>query len=118
MSGGVFAGDPGVSRREFDMLAGQLGALSARIDRLDATGTRGTVAAVGVVQVQLADLAKDLGAVTGRLDSHERDHQATARQADRDRTARARYRLTSAIAGVSALGGIYGMLLYLAAHLH
>lgn len=100
------------------MLAREVGRLGAALSSLDATGTRGTVAAVGVVQVQITELTRDVGGVSARLDQHESEHRETARAAERERVSRSRYRVSTFIAGVSALGGVYGLLFYVAAHLH
>jgi hypothetical protein len=108
----------GVSRGEFDMLAHQVAALGVQLASLDMNGTRGTIAAVGVVQVQLSNLHGDVGSLTTRLDRHEDEHRRALEQAERDRVARSRYRVTSIIAGVSAIGGLYGILLYVASQLH
>lgn len=106
------------SRGEFDMLARQVGQLGVQLAGLDASGTRGTVAALGVVQVQITDLKSDVAELRARVDLHEQQHQVARDQAERDRISRDRYRLSSAIAGVSAFGAIFGALLYVAAHLH
>ena len=68
------------------MLASQVSENQRRIDVIDQSGTRG----VGVVQVQLTDLAKDVARLSARLDQHEGEHQAEAR----DR-ASARWRLAA-----------------------
>lgn len=101
------------SRGEFDMLARHVSYLAAGLDAARSTGAQ-----LGVVQVQIGDLRGDVGAVATRLDLHEGEHRRAAELAAKDRISRARFRVTTFVAGVSALGGVYGLLLYLAAHLH
>lgn len=75
-----------VSRGEFDMLARTVAENGRRLDTIDMSGTRG----VGVVQVQLTELAKDVSALTTRMDRHIDDHEKEekARLAQRRTTAR------------------------------
>jgi len=77
-----------VSRGMFDMLAAQVAANALRLDTIDQGGTRG----VGIVQVQLTDLAKDVAMLGTRLDKHEQEHELEAR----DR-ASVRWRLTGLV---------------------
>lgn len=87
------------TRREFDRLA-------ARIDAMDAGGTRG----MSVVQAQVGELIKDVSALQTKIESHELAHVAEARQRDIDRRESRRYALTTIIAAVATLIAVMALL--------
>jgi hypothetical protein len=64
-----------VSREEFRMLADRVGGNERRLDEIDRSGTRG----VGVLAVQLTELAKDMAAHEVKHDQ-ERDRRAANRK--------------------------------------
>jgi hypothetical protein len=84
-----------VTRGEFDMLKSQVTDSARRIDAIDQSGTRG----VGIVQVQLTDLAKDVAALGARMDTHDREHESEAR----DRRSSRRWMVATAIAFMAML---------------
>jgi hypothetical protein len=96
-----------VWRRDFDRL-------SARVDAIDREGSRG----VAVLQTQMTDLAKDVAELKGEASSwqatHERAHQAEAR----DRISGRRWLVTTGIAGLAAMATAIGLLIDIAAHIH
>lgn len=109
---------PEVTRGEFEMLRQQVGDNARRLDSIDASGTRG----VGIVQVQLTDLAKDVAALRAqlhedvaglekRLDDHDTYHREQERQGIVSR----RWIITTWIA---VLVAVEGPLLYLVAQQH
>lgn len=96
-----------VTRGEFEMLR-QLAADNARrLEAIDVSGTRG----VGVVQVQLTDLAKDLASLASRMDHHDKEHM----QDQRDRAAGRRWMAGTVIGFLAAIEVPLGWLI---AHLH
>lgn len=106
------------SQRELDLLR-------SRVDLMDAQGTRGTAAAVGIMATQLQDLAKDLAAQreATRLwqDRHEAAHQgdAKARAAEvRARAVARRWLIGVCISALVLLVAILSMLLQLAGRMH
>ena len=99
--------EPAASQRETD-------ALARRIDQLDEHGTRGTVAAVGVVQTQLAQAISSIGELKGRMDSHEREHQRDAQA----RVAARRWMVATVIGAVAAFGTVIGLLVELVNRAH
>lgn len=69
--------------------------LVARLDHIDETGTRG----VGVVAVQIQQLAKDITAEGLKIEAHINEH----RQAERDRVKGRRWLIGTVIAAVAAV---------------
>jgi hypothetical protein len=90
-----------VTRGEFDMLARRVDENARRLDSIDSTGTRG----VGVLQLQITDLAKDFAA-------HEKQHEI---QESRRAGAR-RWAWSMAVAGVASMAAALGLLVDIATH--
>lgn len=88
--------------------------LAERVERIDQTGTRG----VGVIQVQITELAKDLAELKGETNawqaSHERQHSDDVAA----RTMGRRWMIGSVIAGAAAAGTIIAMLADIVAQVH
>lgn len=103
----------GISKREFDMLAGQVSGNARRVDAIDQGGTRG----VGVLQLQVAELIRDVSALSTRMDGHETRHGREAQQAAEQRRSSRRFAITTAIAAIAAVGGLYGLLIAVVAGL-
>ena len=103
-----------VTRGEFDLLRTMVTQTQARVEGLDAVGTKG----VAVVQAQLVDLAKDvvrLEADMGkRFDAHDRVHKDEAQA----RVSSRRWVIGITIAGFTALGGILSVVIEILIHLH
>jgi hypothetical protein len=74
-----------------------------RLDTIDSTGTRG----VGVLQIQITDLAKDFAA-------HEAKHEADESR----RSSARRWAWSFAAAGVASMAAVLGLLADIATHLH
>lgn len=87
------------TRREFD-------ALTARVNSIDAGGTRG----MSVVQAQVGELIKDVSELRTKIESHELAHVAEARQRDIDRREARRYALTTIIAAIATLVAVMALL--------
>lgn len=81
--------DP-VTRAEFEMLAKQVSEQYRRLEAIDAGGTRG----VGVLQLQITDLAKDFAA-------HEKQHEILEVR----RVAGRRWAIALAVAAIAAIDG-------------
>jgi hypothetical protein len=92
-----------VSRGEFTMLAARVEENARRLEIIDTSGTRG----VGVLQLQITDLAKDFAA-------HEKMHEI----ADARRTSGRRWAWTFAAAGLASVAAILTLLADIASKLH
>ena len=84
------------TRRELDRLW-------ARVDAMDANGTRG----IAIVQSQLSEVIKDLAKLEGRIEVHDQVHV----QESRDRVSGRRWMASTAIAVLVLLVAIIGLLL-------
>jgi hypothetical protein len=96
-----------VTRGEFSLLVRQVQDNAARLEGLDSTGTRG----VGIVQVQLTDLSKDVARLTARMDTHEVEH----RRDQQERKAARRWQIT---AWIALLAMLEGPIIYIISQLH
>jgi len=85
--------DEQVSRGEFTMLANTVSENQRRLDMIDQSGTRG----VGVLQVQITDLAKDIARLDLRLDGHEHEHEV-----ERKERSSARWKLAALVVALFA----------------
>lgn len=86
-----------VTRGEFAMLAQQVTTNAARMDAIDASGTRG----VGVLLQQITDLAKDVHGLELKLEQHDREHETDRR----DRASGRRWLWGMAIALLTSIDG-------------
>lgn len=84
------------------MLVQRVDENARRIDSIDVTGTRG----VGVLQLQITDLAKDFAA-------HEKVHE----QAESKRTIGRRWGIGAAIAGIASLCAVIALLVDIASNM-
>lgn len=89
------------------MLASRVTAGEQRFDSMDRSGTRG----VGVVQEQLTDLRGDVAGLMARMETHERNHVAEAKE----RLAGRRWAIGALIAFAAILET---PILYVAARIH
>lgn len=96
------------SRRELDALTSRI---DSRIDQIDSEGTRGTLAAVSVVQAQIAELIRDMGKLEGRLDVHDQRHD----REERARVTGRRFVISTMIAVVMMLLALLALVIPLAA---
>lgn len=105
MNAGLTNPEPAASQREFDQLR-------QRLDTMDVHGTRG----VGVIQVQVTELVKDLAelriSTAARADAHERQHV----QDVHDHRNQLRWLTGTAIAAVVALAAILTLVIDIASH--
>jgi hypothetical protein len=95
-----------VTRREFDALAARLGRLDDRLETIDINGTRGQAA----VQVQITELARDMGELRGDQRTWQENHDRLHHLEQQQRVAGRRWLITVGIAGVAALGGLYPLI--------
>jgi hypothetical protein len=95
------------TRREFDQL-------TTRLNRIDDLGTRGTLAAISIVQAQVAELIKDIGKLEGRLDAHDLRHDREERQ----RASNRKWVATTLIAAIVMLISVLSLTLSIAFNLH
>jgi hypothetical protein len=98
------------TRREVDYLREDVRGMSKRIDDLDANGTRGMVG----ITLQISDLIKAQGEMTGRFTEHERQHRAEAQQ----RVIGRRWLVGMGCAGIAAMAAVITMLVDVLSHLH
>jgi hypothetical protein len=91
-----------LTRGEFAMLAARVDENARRLDAIDTSGTRG----VGVLQMQITDLAKDFAA-------HEQKHE----QAESKRVTGRRWAIGAAIAAVASMCAVLALLADIASHL-
>ena len=96
-----------ITRPEFEMLRQLVSDNIKRLEAIDQSGTRG----VGVVQVQLTDLAKDVAGLVTRLDAHDGDHVREARE----RVAGRRWMIATVVAFLAAIEVPLGWLIV---HVH
>lgn len=68
--------------------------------------------------VQLAELAKDVGQLIGRMDRHDLQHADDQREADRAKIASRRWRIGAAIGALSGFATLGGMVIAVLARLH
>ena len=85
-----------INRGEFMMLAARVEANSARLEAIDAGGTRG----IGVLQLQITELAKDFA-------GHEKQHEL----AESRRVSARRWTVGAIIAAIAAVDGPLATLL-------
>lgn len=93
--------DDEVTRSEFNMLI-------SRIESLDRDGTRGGLA----LQQQMTDTIKDIAELKATFVAHEEVHKAERIE----RTNGRRWIIGMVIAGIAALGGLYGFLAIIFQH--
>jgi hypothetical protein len=82
----------------------RVGRLEARLDQIDATGTRG----VAVLAVQLQEVAKDLAKVEAELAAHRGEHN----RAESARASNRRWAVGLVVAAVAAVDGPLVTLLF------
>lgn len=100
-----------VTRAEFSMLRGMVTDLSARLDTIDQSGTRG----VGALGVQIAEVIKDVATVSTDLARWRQEHEL---QHDREQAARVTGRRWLVATVIAAVVAVESPVLYLVAHVH
>lgn len=103
-----------MSRREFDLLAGQVRDDRARVENIDANGTRG----VGVIQNQQLQIVKDMSELKADLNTRFALHERVHEQDEAARRSRARWAWTFAIGFGSMLTGVLAVVVDIAGKLH
>ena len=100
----------GVSRGEFDLLRQIVAASQSRLEGIDVGGTKG----VGVVQVQLIEVVKDLAELKGEVDKRFDVHMQMHSQ---DTAARVAARRWAVGTFLTALAIVVTLLLNITLHL-
>lgn len=102
-----------ITRGEFDLLAKMVSDNRSRMENIDSGGTRGVTG----VQVQLAEVVKDVvslqAEVTAKFEAHAKQHD----QDRRERVSGRRWLIVTALTGIGVLGGIVGLLVEVLAKL-
>jgi hypothetical protein len=106
----VSPSEPLATRREVDHLRDDVRGMGKRIDELDSNGTRGMVG----ITLQISDLIKAQGEMSGRFTEHERQHQSEAQQ----RVIGRRWLVGMGFAGMAAMAAVITMLVDVLSHLH
>ena len=97
--------DEPASRREFDQLV-------TRVNLIDEHGTRG----VGVIQVQLTEVVKDVAKLESEMTTRFTEHQRQHDTEQANRAANRRWAIGLAVALLAAIGGLYPYLHVITAH--
>lgn len=108
----------GLRRRDAPASQREVDQLGRRIDDLDQHGTRGTVAAVGVVQTQLAEVIKDMGRLEGQTAEWQKAHTKQHEQDLADRAANRKWVIGTVIAILALLVTILAVIVPLALRGH
>jgi hypothetical protein len=103
-----------VSRGEFDLLRDIVTQQGARMEAIDNHGTRG----VGVLQTQITDLTKDFVEMKTENTAWQQSHTAEHVQDKKDKVTGRRWLIGIGIAGLTAIGGMYGFLDIILQHVH
>jgi hypothetical protein len=99
--------EPAASQRELDMVR-------TRLEQIDVSGTRG----VGVLQVQMTELVKDIGDLRAETRAWQVAHDREHEQERADRQAGRRWVVGAALAGFTAMIGALALLVDIAARVH
>jgi|SRR6266568_2523920 len=91
-----------------------LDALARKVDFIDQNGSRG----MGVLAIQVAEIIKDLGILDTRVENRFAEHAAQHQREAEVRSGNRKWVMTTAIGGVASMGGLYALIINIAAHLH
>jgi hypothetical protein len=104
-----------ITRRELEAgraeLRTEIAELAGRLNAIDQSGTRG----VSALSIQLTTVIKDMTDMQADVKDFRREHLKLHEEEEASRTTRARWLISTLIAGFAV---IEGPLIYLLAHLH